>query len=51
MYGFDVELANGFLVIIPCFLLILTKVWTRLVAKNQARILSEKLNEEFNKLA
>ena len=51
MYGFDIELAHAFLVIIPCFLIILYRIWTKVVAKNQAKMLSEQLNEEFNKLA
>ena len=45
MYGFDIELVYSLLVIIPCFIIILFWVWTRMVAKNQAKILSEQLNE------
>ena len=48
MDGLVIELAHAFLVIIPCLLIILYRVWTRVVAK---KILLEQLNEEFNKMA
>ena len=64
-YYYDVELVHAFIFIIPCLLITLFKVnpktwfyffylifqiWTKLVAKSQAEILSKKLNEELVKL-
>jgi len=50
LYYFDLELVHAFIFIVPCVLLSLFKIWTKLVAKSQAEIISKKLNEELVKL-
>ena len=50
VYYFDVKLVHAFIFIIPCVLVSLFKIWTKLVAKSQAEIISRKLNEELVKL-
>jgi hypothetical protein len=52
MYGyyFDIKLVHAFIFVIPCLLATLFKVWTKLVAKSQAEIISRRLNEELVKL-
>ena len=49
-YYFDIKLVHAFIFVIPCMLLTLFKIWTKLVAKSQAEILTKKLNEELVKL-
>jgi hypothetical protein len=41
---------HAFIFVIPCVLVSLFKIWTKLVAKSQAEIISRKLNEELVKL-
>jgi len=50
IYYFDVKLVHALIFIIPCILLSLFKLWTKLVEQSQAEILSKKLNEELVKL-
>jgi len=50
LYYFDVQLVHAFIFIIPCVLISLFKLWTKLVAKSQAEIISKKLNQELVKL-
>jgi len=52
MYGyyFDIKLVHAFIFVIPCVLASLFKIWTRLVAKSQAEIISRQLNEELVKM-
>jgi len=49
-YYYDVKLVHAFIFIIPCILISLIKIWTKLVTKSQAEILSKRLNEELVKL-
>jgi len=49
-YYFDIKLVHAFLFIIPCLLISLFKIWTKLVAQSQAEIISRRLNEELVKL-
>jgi len=48
-YYFDIKLVHAFLFIIPCLLISLFKIWTKL-AQSQAEIISRRLNEELVKL-
>ena len=50
IYYFDIKLVHAFIFIIPCVLVSLFKIWTKLVARSQAEIISRKLNEELVKL-
>ena len=50
VYYVDIKLVHAFIFIIPCMLITLFKIWTKLVAKSQAEIISRKLNEELVKL-
>ena len=50
VYYFDVQLVHAFIFIIPCVLISLFKIWTKLVAKSQAEIISRQLNRELVKL-
>jgi hypothetical protein len=53
MYGyyyFDIKLVHAFIFVIPCVLASLFKIWTKLVAKSQAEIISRQLNEELIKM-
>jgi len=50
LYYFDVQLVHAFIFIIPCVLISLFKIWTKLVAKSQAEIISRQLNQELVKL-
>jgi len=50
LYYFDVQLVHAFIFIIPCVLISLFKIWTKLVAKSQAEIISRNLNQELAKL-
>jgi len=49
-YFYDVKLAHAFIFVIPCVIISLFKIWTKLVAKSQAEIISKRLNEELVKL-
>jgi len=49
-YYYDVKLVHAFIFLIPCVLISLIKIWTKLVAKSQAEIISRRLNEELVKL-
>ncbi len=49
-YVMDLGVAHAFIFILPCVILSLFKLWTKLVAKRQAEIISRKLNEELVKL-
>ena len=46
----DLSIVHGLIFIVPCIILTLFKLWTKLVAKTQAEIISRKLNEELVKL-
>jgi len=50
VYYYDVKLTHAFIFIVPCVLISLFKLWTKIVAKSQAEIISRKLNEELVKL-
>jgi len=50
IYYFDVKLVHALIFIVPCVLISLFKIWTKLIAQSQAEILSKKLNEELVKL-
>ena len=50
VYTIDLSIAHGLIFILPCIILSLYKLWTKVVAKRQAEIISKKLNEEFLKL-
>ena len=50
MYFIDLSVVHGIIFILPCVILTLFRIWTKLVAKSQAEIISRKLNEEFVKL-
>ena len=50
VYYVDIKIVHAFIFIIPCMLITLFKIWTKLVAKSQAEIISRKLNEELVKL-
>jgi len=49
-YSLDLELAYAIIFILPCIIVSLFKLWTKLVAKSQAEFISKKLNEELVKL-
>ena len=49
-YSFDLSIVHGIIFILPCIILSLFKLWTKIVAKSQAEIISRKLNEELVKL-
>ena len=49
-YSMDLGLVHAAIFILPCIIITLFKIWTRLVAKRQAEILTKKLNEELVKL-
>ena len=49
-YYFDISIMHSLIFILPCIILTLFKLWTKLVAKSQAEIISRKLNEELVKL-
>ena len=49
-YYFDISIVHSLIFILPCIILTLFKLWTKLVAKSQAEIISRKLNEELVKL-
>ena len=49
-YYFDLSVVHGLIFIVPCIILTLFKLWTKLVAKTQAEIITRKLNEELVKL-
>jgi hypothetical protein len=46
----DLGLVHAIIFILPCIILTLFKLWTKLVAKRQAEIITRKLNEELVKL-
>ena len=50
IYFIDLSVVHGIIFILPCIILTLFRIWTKLVAKSQAEIISRKLNEEFVKL-
>ena len=50
MYAVDLGLAHAMIFILPCVILSLFKIWTKLVMKSQAEIITTKLNEELVKL-
>lgn len=49
-YFIDLGIVHAFIFILPCVIISLFKLWTKLVAKSQAEILSKRLNEELVKL-
>ncbi len=49
-YAMDLGVVHALIFILPCLILTLFKLWTKLVAKSQAEIISRKLNEELVKL-
>lgn len=49
-YSMDLGLVHAIIFILPCIIITLFKIWTRLVAKRQAEIITKKLNEELVKL-
>ena len=49
-YYLDLGVVHGLIFIVPCIILTLFKIWTKLVAKTQAEIITRKLNEELVKL-
>ncbi len=49
-YMIDLSIVHGIIFILPCVILSLFTLWTKLVAKRQAEIISRKLNEELVKL-
>ena len=49
-YTIDLGIVHGIIFILPCIILTLFKLWTKLVAKRQAEIITQKLNEEFVKM-
>jgi len=50
VYYVDLSLVHAFIFILPCVILTLFKLWTKLVAKRQAEIITKQLNEELVKL-
>ena len=50
VYAIDLSIVHGIIFILPCIILTLFKLWTKVVAKRQAEIISRKLNEELVKL-
>ena len=50
LYYIDLSIVHGIIFILPCVILSLFKLWTKLVAKRQAELISRKLNEELVKL-
>ena len=49
-YTIDLSIVHGIIFILPCVILTLFKLWTKIVAKRQAEIISRQLNEELVKL-
>ena len=49
-YTIDLSIVHGIIFILPCIILALFKLWTKIVAKSQAEIITRKLNEELVKL-
>ena len=49
-YVIDLSLVHAIIFILPCIILALFKLWTKIVAKRQAEIITRKLNEELVKL-
>lgn len=49
-YYIDLNVLHGIVFILPCIILTLFKLWTKIVAKRQAELISKKLNEELIKL-
>ncbi len=49
-YYIDLSVVHGIIFILPCIILTLFKLWTKMVTKRQAEIISRKLNEELVKL-
>ena len=49
-YVIDLSLVHAIIFILPCIILMLFKLWTKVVAKSQAEIITRKLNEELVKL-
>jgi hypothetical protein len=49
-YSMDLGLVHAIIFILPCIIITLFKIWTKLVAKRQAEIITKKLNEELVKL-
>ena len=50
VYMIDLSIVHGIIFILPCIILTLFKLWTKVVAKRQAEIITKKLNEELVKL-
>lgn len=50
VYYVDLGVAHAFIFVLPCVILTLFKLWTKVVAKRQAEIITTKLNEELVKL-
>ena len=49
-YTIDLSIVHGIIFVLPCIILALFKLWTKIVAKSQAEIITRKLNEELVKL-
>ena len=49
-YTIDLSVVHGIIFILPCVIFSLFKLWTKLVAKRQAEIITQKLNEKFVKM-
>ena len=49
-YVIDLSLVHAIIFILPCIIITLFKLWTKIVAKRQAEIITRKLNEELVKL-
>jgi hypothetical protein len=49
-YTIDLSIVHGIIFILPCIILTLFKLWTKVVAKSQAEIISRRLNEELIKM-
>ncbi len=50
LYTIDLGIVHGIIFILPCIILTLFKLWTKIVTKKQAEIISRQLNEELVKL-
>ena len=50
VYYIDLGIVHGIIFILPCIIFTLFKLWTKIVAKSQAELISRKLNEELVKL-
>ena len=49
-YMVDLGLVHAMIFILPCLIISLFKIWTKLVMKSQAENITKQLNEELVKL-